>query len=187
MKVISQDKHMIVDFTCGIWRFYDNTIIMESLDGSYVWLFANFDTIDIASSVFEDFMSSAMNDSTVTFDFSKVNSNGEFIDAIPNNQLISKSQLLDLINNKDRFINYVKSTVEYEYKNDAYYGINVENDKFDREVIWTVTGSEKIQYSIYPFEDSIKHVTYFSDEDTYCYVDEYDNDCSKEEFFSNIK
>ena len=187
MKVISQDKHMIVDFTCGIWRLYDNTIIMGSLDGSYVWLFANFDTIDIASSVFEDFMSSAMNDSTVTFDFSKVNSNGEFIDSIPDNQLISKSQLLDLINNKDKFINYVKSTVEYEYKNDAYYGINVENDKFEREVIWTVTGSEKIQYSIYPFEDSIKRVTYVSYDDVYYYVDEHDNDCSKEEFFSNIK
>ena len=75
MKVISQDKHVIVDFTCGIWRLCDNKIIMESLDGSYVWLFASFDTIDIASSVFEDFMSSAMNDSIVVFDFSKINSN----------------------------------------------------------------------------------------------------------------
>lgn len=185
MKVISQDKHMIVDFTCGIWKLYDNTIVMESLDGSYVWLFASFDNIDIASSVFDNFIESAMNDSTVAFDFSKVNSNGDFIDTIPNNQLISKSQLLDLINNKDKFINYVKTTGVY--KNDTYNAICVKNDKFDREVIWTIIGSEKIQYSIYPFKDSIKHVTYFSDEDTYCYIDEYDNDCSKEEFFSNIK
>ena len=187
MKVIPQDKDMIVDFTCGIWRLCNNNIIMESLNGSYVWLFASFATVDIASSVFDNFILSAMNDSTVAFDFSKVNSNGEFIDTIPNNQLISKSQLLDLINNKDKFINYVKSTVEYKYKNDTYYGINVENDKFDREVIWNVTGSEKIQYSIYPFEDSIKRVTYVSYDDAYYYVDEHDNDCSKEEFFSNIK
>ena len=37
MKVIPQDKDMIVDFTCGIWRLCDNNIIMESLDGSYIW------------------------------------------------------------------------------------------------------------------------------------------------------
>ena len=185
MKVISQDKHMIVDFTCGIWRLYDNTIIMGSLDGSYVWLFANFDTIDIASSVFDNFIESAMNDSTVAFDFSKINSNGEFIETISNNQLISKSQLLDLINNKDKFINYVKTTGVY--KDDTYNTIYVKNDKFDREVIWNIIGSENIQYSIYPFEDSIKRVTYVSYEDAYYYVDEYDNDCSKEEFFSNIK
>ena len=185
MKVISQDKDMIVDFTCGIWRLCNNNIIMESLDGSYVWLFASFDTIDIASSMFDIFMTSAMNDSTVAFDFSKVNSNGEFIDSIPDNQLISKSQLLDLINNKDKFINYVKSTAIY--KADVYNTIYVKNDKFDREVIWNIIGSENIQYSIYPFEDSIKRVTYVSDDDAYYYVDEHDNDCSKEEFFSNIK
>ena len=185
MKVISQDKDMIVDFTCGVWKLCDNNIIIESLDGSHVWLFASFDTIDIASSVFEDFMSSAMIDTIVAFDFSKVNSNGEFIDTIPNNQLISKSQLLDLISNKNKFIDYVKTTGVY--KDDVYNTIYVKNDKFDREVIWNIIGSESVQYSIYPFEDSIKRVTYFSDEDTYCYVDEYDNDCSKEEFFSNIK
>ena len=83
MKVIPQDKDMIVDFTCGVWRLCNNNIIMESLNGSHVWLFASFDTIDIASSVFDNFIESAMNDSTVAFDFSKVNSNGEFIDAIP--------------------------------------------------------------------------------------------------------
>ena len=185
MKVISQDKDMIVDFTCGIWRLCNNNIIMESLNGSHVWLFASFDTIDIASSVFDNFIESTMNDSTVAFDFSKINPNGEFIEAIPNNQLISKFQLLDLINNKDKFINYVKTTGVC--KDNTYNAIYIKNDKFDREVIWNVTGSEKIQYSIYPFEDSIKRVTYFSDENTYCYVDEYDNDCSKEEFFSNIK
>ena len=185
MKVISQDKHMIVDFTCGIWKLCDNNIIMESLDGSYVWLFASFDTIDIASSVFEDFMSSAMNDNIVTFDFSKVNSNGEFIDTIPNNQLLYKQQLLDLINNKDRFINYVKNTGVR--KNDTYNSIYVKNDKFNREVIWNIIGSESVQYSIYPFEDSIKRVTYVSYDDAYYYVDEHDDDCCKEEFFSNIK
>ena len=83
MKVIPQDKDMIVDFTCGFWSLYDNTIIMGSLDGSYVWLFANFDNVDIASSVFDNFILSAMNDSIVAFDFSKVNPNGEFIDTIP--------------------------------------------------------------------------------------------------------
>ena len=185
MKVISQDKHIIVDFTCGIWRLYDNTITMNTLDGSYVWLFASFDTVDIASSVFDNFIKSTMNDNTVAFDFSKVNSNGEFIDNIPNNQLISKSQLLDLINNKDKFIDYVKSTGVC--KDDTYNAIYVKNDKFNREVIWGIIGSEKTQYSIYPFEDNIKRVTYYLDEDTYYYIDEHDNDCSKEEFFSNIK
>ena len=185
MKVISQDKDMIVDFTCGIWKLCDNNIIMESLDGSYVWLFASFDNVDIASSVFEDFMSSSMNDSIVAFDFSKVNSNGEFIDTIPNNQLLYKQQLLDLISDKNKFIDYVKTTGVY--KDDTYNAICVKNDKFDREVIWNVIGSESVQYSIYPFEDSIKRVTYVSYDDTYCYVDEHDNDCSKEEFFSNIK
>ena len=150
MKVISQDKDMIVDFTCGIWKLCDNNIIMESLDGSYAWLFASFGTVDIASSVFDNFIESAMNDSIVAFDFSKVNSNVEFIDTIPNNQLISKSQLLDLINNKDKFINYVKSTAMH--KDDTYNTICVKNDKFDREVIWNIIGSEKTQYSIYPFE-----------------------------------
>lgn len=186
MKVISQDKRMIVDFTCGVWRLCDNNIIMESLDGSYVWLFASFNTIDIASSVFDNFIESAMNDSTVAFYFSKVNSNGEFIDAIPDNQLLSKSQLLDLINNKDKFISYVKTTGVY--KDDGYNTIYAKNDKFDREVIWNIIGSESVQYSIYPFEDSIKRVIYVSyDNDEYYYVDEHDNDCSKEEFFSNIK
>ena len=158
---------------------------MESLDGSYVWLFASFDTIDIASSLFDNFIESAMNDSAVAFDFSKVNSNGEFIDAIPDNQLLSKQQLLDLINNKDRFINYVKSTAIY--KDDTYNAICVKNDKFNREVMWNIIGSESVQYSIYPFEDSIKRVTHVSDYDAYYYVDEHDNYCSKEEFFSNIK
>ena len=158
---------------------------MESLDGSYVWLFANFDTIDIASSVFDNFIESAMNDSSVAFDFSKVNSNDEFIDAIPNNQLLSKQQLLDLISNKNKFINYVKSTGVY--KDNTYNTNYAKNDKFNREVIWNIIGSEKIQYSIYPFEDSIKRVTYVSYDDAYYYVDEHDNDSSKEEFISNIK
>ena len=73
------------------------------------------------------------------------------------------------------------------HKDDTYNTIYVKNDKFDREVIWNIIGSEKTQYSIYPFEDSIKRVTYVSDDDAYYYVDEHDNDCSKEEFFSNIK
>ena len=185
MKVISQDKHMIVDFTCGIWRLYNNTIVMDSLDGSYIWLFASLGTVDIASSVFDNFIESAMNDSTVAFDFSKVISNDEFVDAIPNNQLISKSQLLDLISDKNKFIDYVKSTSVY--KDDTYNAMYVKNDKFNREVIRNFIESESAEYFIYPFEDSIKRVIYFSDDDIYWYIDEHDNDCSKEEFFSNIK